>query len=611
MVIREKLRGLSIALVRVLKVLSKKDRKKVLQISIIQALLGLMDLAGIALIGVIGALAVRGIQSNSPSGKINQILEIMGISNFSFQIQSLILGLSAAFVLVCRTLLSFYFTRRSLKFLSNAGAKISDDLVKKFLAQPMQSVGQKPMFESMYFLTTGVWVLTNEVIGTLVLLTADISMLLIISIGLIVIDPGIAIATIVIFGFVGISAYRLIHHKARMLGEQKADLEITSNQRISEVLESLREITVRNLRYDYAQEIGTTRTKLAGIEAEYNLMPYMTKYVLETTVVVGGLALSAVQFMINDALHAISVLTVFLAAGTRIAPGVLRIQQGAITIRARTSQALGTLELIETLTDSIKLEAPQTIANLEHIGFDAKLSIKNLSIKYQGSSSFAISDIGLDINQGEFVALVGPSGAGKSTLVDSILGLHVPVSGSVSISGNSPSDAISKFPGAIGYVPQKINLLKGSVRENILLSKHWYFSDDDIWRALRISQLSEFVESLQFGLDTPLVDSGLVLSGGQLQRIGIARAVVTNPKLLILDEATSSLDAQTELEVGKAIQALKGDVTMLVIAHRLSSVRGADSVVYLDHGKVVASGTFEEVRNCVADFDNQANLMGL
>ena len=605
------LRELIVIFLRVLRILPQRDRHKVMAIAITQAFLGILDLLGIALIGVIGALAVRGIQSSNPSGRINQVLELLGISSLTFQTQTLILGLSAAGILVTRTLLSYFLTRRSLVFLSKAGAKISDDLVKRFLAQPMQEVGQKPMYESMYFLTTGVWVLTNEVIGTFVLILADTSMLLIISVGLLFIDPGIALGTLFVFSLVGLTAYRVIQGRARSLGQTKSELEIQSNQRVSEVLDSLREITVRNLRFEYASDIGNLRARLGKIEADYNLMPYMTKYVLETTVVVGGLALSAFQFLVNDALHAISVLTVFLAAGTRMAPGVLRIQQGAITIRTRSAQAIGTLNLIEKLATAQKLVAPKVKLDSQHPGFIADLRVENLSVKYLEASAFAVNQVNFEITQGQFVAIVGPSGAGKSTLVDAILGLHIPESGSVNISGKSPEEVIALYPGAIGYVPQQISLLKGTVRENILLSKNAEISDQEVWDALDVSQLSNFVNGLPARLDTPLVEFGTVLSGGQLQRIGIARAVVTKPKLLILDEATSALDAQTEQSVGQAIQGLKGNVTMLVIAHRLSSVRDADLVLYMDQGKLLAAGTFQEVRNLVPDFDTQANLMGL
>ena len=184
--------------------------------------------------------------------------------------------------------------------------------------------------------------------------------------------------------------------------------------------------------------------------------------------------------------------------------------------------------------------------------------------------------------------------------------------GHVEISGLSPLDAIVKWPGAIGYMPQDILIANGTVRENVMLgfdAKVDY--EEQVAKALNIAQLSEFVQALPFGLDQPMGDRGTSISGGQRQRLGIARAIFTAPKLLVLDEATSALDGETEANISSAIQAFRGDVTVLMIAHRLSTVLTADRVVYMDKGEIKAQGSFEEVRRAVPDFDRQANLMGL
>ena len=184
--------------------------------------------------------------------------------------------------------------------------------------------------------------------------------------------------------------------------------------------------------------------------------------------------------------------------------------------------------------------------------------------------------------------------------------------GKVEINGLSPLDAISTWPGAIGYMPQDILISNGTVRENVMLgfdSNPMY--DQRVQSAITIAQLSEFVQTLPKGLDQPMGDRGTSISGGQRQRLGIARAVFTAPKLLVLDEATSALDGETEANISSAIQAFRGDVTVLMIAHRLSTVLTADRVVYMDKGEIRAQGSFEEVRRAVPDFDRQANLMGL
>jgi ABC-type multidrug transport system fused ATPase/permease subunit len=193
-----------------------------------------------------------------------------------------------------------------------------------------------------------------------------------------------------------------------------------------------------------------------------------------------------------------------------------------------------------------------------------------------------------------------------------LLGVVHSDSGKVLISGGNPLNTISKWPGAISYVPQNVTVSNGTIRENIALGFPTEVATDElVWSALEIAQLEDFVKSLPLGLETPVGERGTNISGGQRQRLGIARAMFTKPKLLVLDEATSSLDGQTEADISDAIESLQGKVTVVLIAHRLSTVRNAQQVIYMSEGEIRAVGTFEEVRRAVPDFDRQAQLMGL
>ena len=229
--------------------------------------------------------------------------------------------------------------------------------------------------------------------------------------------------------------------------------------------------------------------------------------------------------------------------------------------------------------------------------FGAKPLFENVSVKF---------------GDGNRYGLIGANGAGKSTFVDLLLGLHHPSSGSVQISGLDAIDAIERWPGAIGYVPQEIQLVSGSIIDNILLG----FKDNienrkHVVNALRKAELNEYLGANEIISDLNIGDEGGKLSGGQRQRIGIARALLTNPKILVMDEATSSLDAQTEDNIAKAVNRAKENSLVIVVAHRLATVRRADLVIYLENGQVKAQGSFEEVRKLVPDFDSQAELMGL
>jgi ABC-type multidrug transport system fused ATPase/permease subunit len=247
-----------------------------------------------------------------------------------------------------------------------------------------------------------------------------------------------------------------------------------------------------------------------------------------------------------------------------------------------------------------------------HLGFEPVIDLSKVSFKYSVGSELVLNNLDLEIKKGESVAIVGPSGAGKTTLVDVLLGVLEPENGDVAISGKPPSETIRTWPGAISYVPQDVLITNGTIRENVAMGFPLEsVSDKAIWQALAIAQLDDVVNELEFGLDTHVGDRGTRLSGGQRQRLGIARAMYTAPKLLVLDEATSSLDGQTESDLAEAIHNLKGKVTVVMIAHRLSSVRKVDKIIYLENGAVRSSGTFQEVRSEVPNFDQQANLMGL
>lgn len=251
--------------------------------------------------------------------------------------------------------------------------------------------------------------------------------------------------------------------------------------------------------------------------------------------------------------------------------------------------------------------------DFEHLDFQPNAKVSSISYKYPDSTEDVIVNLTLDIPEGSFSAIVGRSGAGKSTLVNLILGVQEPNQGEILISGLKPSVAIKKWPGAVSYVPQDIVIINATIFQNISLTSNTNDKDTirKVWHALEIAQLNSFVQSLPNGLDSIVGEKGTKLSGGQRQRIGIARAIFTNPKILIMDEATSSLDSETEHALNLSIQSLKGSVTLFVIAHRLATVRNADIIHYIDNGKIEASGSFEHVRNKVLDFDLQAKLLGL
>lgn len=593
-------------------ILTRKDKVKVLFIVFLQVFLGLLDLAGVAIVGVLGALAVSGVQSGQPGNRISEFLEILHLSNLQFQGQIAILGAAAALLLVAKTILSIFFTRRILFFLSRRGSQLSASLVSQLLARPLVELQSRTSLQTLFALTNGVNSITLGILGTTVWLIADTALLVVMAIGLFVVNPIVATSTAIFFALIGLTLAKLLNGRARVLGQKDSTTTIASNEKILEVLSTYRESVVKNRRAYYANEIGALRLKNADITAEISFMPYIGKYVIEVMVVVGALLISATQFLVSDAGRAVATLSVFLVAGTRIAPAVLRIQQGTLAIKNAIGAAHPTLELIEEMKDSNQYVGKESKIDFDYLGFVPSVELKNISLKYPGQTINVLNDLSLIIREGSHVAIVGPSGAGKTSLIDAILGILTVQSGSVEISGLNPISAIERWPGAIGYVPQDTAIVNGTVSQNVTLGYPKLDSEHDlVSKALVIAQLDEIVAKLPNGIDTQVGERGAKLSGGQRQRLGIARALYSKPQLLVLDEATSALDGESEYALSKAIHNLKGKVTIVLIAHRLSSVREVDQVIYLDKGKIVAQGSFDEVRLQVPDFDKQAKLMGL
>jgi ATP-binding cassette, subfamily B, bacterial PglK len=272
-----------------------------------------------------------------------------------------------------------------------------------------------------------------------------------------------------------------------------------------------------------------------------------------------------------------------------------------------------TLDFIERL-DQEPDRAPVTDFVREHsaMAFSPEIKVSNLSFVYPNNTYPSLSNVTFTLDANCSLAIVGKSGAGKSTLVDLLLGLLVPQEGTVLLNGVAPQIALELWRDKVAYVPQETKILSKSVLENIVIGIPENRIDfDAVWFALEQVQLDDFVRKLPSGLYTQIGESGLKLSGGQHQRLGLTRAFYLKPQLLILDEATSALDPETENQISLAISAFSKKATVVSIAHRLATVRAADYVLYLENGKCQAFGTFQEVRDGSPDFATHAKLLGL
>ena len=596
----------------VIGILDRRDKQKIAIVCSIQILFSLMDLVGVLAIGLLGVLSVSGLNSEAPVGRTLQVLEVLKLENESFQFQAFSIALIAVFMLIGRTLLSIFTTRRILFFMSARGARLSASLISRLLAQPLLKIESRTSQEILFSVTTGVSLITLEVLAPIIVLVSDVALLFVMAGTLFVIDPSTAFGTFAMFAVIAYSLHRVMHIRAGILGRDMTELIIKSNGKIVEVFSSYREALVRNRREFYASEIGLARFSISKKSAELYFLPYISKYVIEIAVILGAILVAAFQFIIGDAVQAISTMAVFLVAGTRVAPAILRIQQGLVSIKRSLGESTPTIDLIESLENYELNSDLSDVIDFTYDGFSPEVEIVGVSLTYPNASIPAISEVSFKIPPGKSAAFVGISGAGKTTIVDVLLGVLKPDSGTVKISGMPPLDAIKRWPGAISYVPQDITIVAGTFRENVALGfPSSIASDDLVISALKVAHLDEFVLSLPNGIDTEVGERGTRLSGGQRQRLGIARAMFTNPRLLVLDEATSSLDGISEASISEAIHELRGSTSVIVIAHRLSTIKNVDSVMYMKNGKILSSGTFEQIRESIPEFDQQAKHMGL
>lgn len=600
-------------LLRSLNHLDKSTKRMVILFTLVQITLSFLDLLGVALLGLVGAISISGVQTGKPSDGIQVWIENIGIAGFTFQQQVAILAIAATGVLFLRTAMSVFFTRKSLFYFARKSAVLSSSLTLRLLSNDLLFLQRRTSQETLFALTTGCNLLYIGLMANAINLISDFFLLLALSIMAVFFQPQVAILLFLLTVVSSLVLHFFLNTRARVLGREDADFSISANMKILESLAIYREIFVHNRREFYATEVEKLRAKSSSTQAEIAFLPSISRYVVEASMLVGALTISAAQFILFDVATAVTALTIFLAAGSRLAPALLRVQQGSLGIRNALGGVSSTLTLISDLNSQNHDLLTRSKPGTENFGtLVPRIEITNLWLRYPGSEKFSLRDVNLVIPERKVVAIVGPSAAGKTSLVDVLLGIITPSKGDVKISSLSPIQAIKQWPDAISYVPQSVYVANASLRKNIAIGIADSETDDNkVLDAIDKAQLSDLVKILPEGLDSELGEEGNSLSGGQRQRLGIARALYSDPQIIVLDEATSALDGETEKLVADAISTMRESATIILVAHRLSTVRSADLVCYLEDGELVATGTFEEVRRAVPKFNQQANLMGL
>jgi ABC-type multidrug transport system fused ATPase/permease subunit len=586
--------------------------------------LGALDLIGVAFIGIVGAVAVSGLDPTSLPTIVTNVLDIFGLENLTAsQLVGVFAG-AAVILLLFKTLVSALLTRRMFRFLANRQADVAARLAQTILSKQLLHVQKWSTAEVLYALTGGVSAAVTNLLGSALIIVTELFLFAIMAIGLLLIDPLLTIGAALYFALIVYILQVWLGRVSARNASIQAERGMSTMTTVSEALTTYRETTVLNRREFYVDRFDRQVRDSAHASALNAYYAEIPKYVLETALVIGGFVLALVQFLTKDLSAAAATVSIFLAAGFRIVPALLRLQGAGIVIRSATAAARKTFELAYwfKLTDGTG-QVPRRITEADalnikerlargHEDFEATVEVAHVTVTYPAAARPAVIDASLTVEPGESLALVGSTGAGKSTLADLLLGVIDADTGTVAISGVTPREAVERWPGAIAYVPQLVGLTEGTIRDNVAIGLPILAIDDDmVWEALERAHLADFLRQTREGLDTVVGERGVRLSGGQRQRLGIARALYTRPRLLVLDEATSALDAETEQAITETLQELEGEVTTVTIAHRLATIRFADQVLFLRDGIIEARGSFEEVRASTPDFDRQAQLLGL
>ena len=588
--------------------LDRRSRRLFALAATAQALTAALDLVAIILVGLVVAGAST-VALGAPSGAVyGLILELVpttpeGIIGFAAL---------AGLILVLKSVLSLFLTRRTYQFLVNRSALVSSFLADDVLSLPLLEVQRRASQQLAQALTSGVNAATVTTLGPLSMIISEAALTTFLLAGLTAVDPIVALFTVTFFGLVAVLLQLSLGRWAHRIGAQGAQAEIGSITALQHALRAYRELVVAHRRGLFVQRFEHLRWRSASVTADYFILSQAGKYVFEVALVLGAGALVVILATTRSIESAVLALTVFLLVATRMFPSILRMQGAFTQLRLSEGAATELFSLRDDLLAYRQSNPASSPVAAATEPFQAEVRLENVTVRYPGANERALDNVSLHISSGESVAIVGATGAGKSTLADAILGVVRPLSGTVLLSGRVPQEAVALWPGRVAYVPQDVAVLSGTVRENVALGfPDDQINDSDVWAGLERAHLAAFLAGSRDGLDTVVGEHGVRLSGGQRQRLGIARALFTRPKLLVMDEATSALDAETERDITRTLEDISGEITTVVIAHRLATVQNCSLVVYLDGGRVLSTGTFDDVRQAVPAFDRQARLLGL
>lgn len=561
--------------------------------------LSLFDIAALGLLAVLLIPMVTGADLSLPVvGQIGPEL----YPTLLIVICTLIVTKDVAAILIQRA-----STRRFARFEQALGAQLLDS----FFLAPWTERLQRNSTDVVRSTDVGVASTVSGVLVPFTQLAGEIFTFLAVVVVLLVARPVMATVTIVYFLLIGVFLYRWVLKRAVAAGQDNRNYSVQAVRTVSEMVHALKEITLRDKAQEVEEVVLTIREKASTSRADQTFLGSVPRYVMEIALIGGFLLAAGIGWAQGGMPEALASLALFGVSGFRLVPSITRFQ----TIMGQTGANIPYAERVIAEIESGRRNRSAHTKRLSgaDVPTDAReMRLDSVSYTYTGSDTPAVQQVNLTLPFGSSLALVGASGSGKSTLVDIMLGLLDPTEGSLSVDEIPLEDCMRSWQSRVGYVPQQVALFDASIAQNVALS--WTPESIDggrVRRALARAQLLDVVEARPGGISALVGEGGMSLSGGQRQRLGIARALYHEPLVLFMDEATSALDTTTEAAVTDAVRDLAGEVTLVVVAHRLATIRHSDQVCFMRDGRVAAMGTFDEVVAAEPDFAQQASLAGL
>ena len=575
-------------------------------------LLNSLDLVAVALMGLLGAVTATGLSG--------QRLTIFGYSTPEPSAENVTVLVSlVALLFILKGGLSILFSRWTAIFLMGVEIKNSAKIARYMFSGSLTRLKMLSRAEIAFLVGQATSAVFSGVLGALTTFVIDISLFLSIFVMFLLVDWVAAVGIALYFVILIAILQRTTASRYLRSGRNARASTVDAGGSILEMVDGYREIAVLS-KQDYFLARYVEALKLSartGVILE--ILKSFPRYIAESGLILGAVAFTLYQLNSGTLAESLLAIGIFLAGSLRMMGAVLPLQAKWNSLHVIQDWAQSAQKvLVEIRDDPEVLDAnifsetsliPRTSRTVEISGA-LGVALSEVVFTHLGKETPAINSVSLNIVAGSYVAIVGPSGAGKTTLVDLLLGLYDPDFGSVRVGDEDPRVLREVSPGLISYVPQRPGLVSGSLAQNVALGVvEEEIDENQVREVLAKAQLLDFVDTLPQGIHSSLGAQSDSLSGGQIQRLGFARALYTRPRLIILDEATSSLDAATEASVAGSIKNVGGETTVVVIAHRLSTIQDADQVHVMDEGRIIASGTFLQVRKAVPMVEEYVQLM--